>query len=789
MPAQRPYRGKLYTWLVITTLLLTDIFLTAGVPGLALPGALLSASVSRAAISQITVTTTADTSDGDTSSFDALAADPGADGKISLREAIEAANSTPPGDRLTIAFAIPESDIGYRDPDVWVIEPAVPLPPLIRGNITIDGSTQPGSDDHPSIILDGYYTAPQDESNGITINSAGNIIRRLSIIGFWNSGVLIDGPDANDNRIEGSTIGVSAYDSAAPENGYGVELRGGASQNLIGGDSPSERNIISGNYYYGVYIHGADTEENVVAGNWIGPGLDGLWVLSNEHGVAIEGGASQNLIGGDSPSERNIISGNYRYGVYIHGADTEENVVAGNWIGLGTDGVSELGNERGVVLDGGTTDNEIGPDNVISDNKIGVELTGGAHDNEIFGNIVGLGADGLTTSAVANDATTSLGNDDIGIAITGGAHNNQVGGTAAEQRNVIANNGTAPTDYGYGVYLIGSGTSNNRIQGNYIGVKRTGREIGGGNRSHGIYLGLGANNNLIGGDKRSAGNVIAYNGEDGIHIGSEANQVAYNYIGVGSDGSTPLGNQQNGVFVTGKANTIGPENVVAYNQRSGVNIEGAGNDSVIRENQLHDNDRSGVCLAGVSAVKVLGNTIFHNGRNTDGGDNCDVHGGVVVAYSSHSDISGNQIIENDSFGIRVIAGIANSILSNSISENRLAGIVLEQGANRDLPPPTIRLTKEAITGTGCANCKVEIFADSNDEGAYLIDSVAANSAGGFSLPYDLSQLPETNITATNTDPQGNTSPFAPPVRTDDIADEGQGGQVEPEKVFLPMVTR
>lgn len=726
MPAQRPYRGKLYTWLVITTLLLTDIFLTAGVPGLALPGALLSASVSRAAISQITVTTTADTSDGDTSSFDALAADPGADGKISLREAIEAANSTPPGDRLTIAFAIPESDIGYRDPDVWVIEPAVPLPPLIRGNITIDGSTQPGSDDHPSIILDGYYTAPQDESNGITITSAGNIIRRLSIIGFWNSGVLIDGPDANDNRIEGSTIGVSAYDSAAPENGYGVELRGGASQNLIGGDSPSERNIISGNY---------------------------------------------------------------RYGVYIHGADTEENVVAGNWIGLGTDGVSELGNERGVVLDGGTTDNEIGPDNVISDNKIGVELTGGAHDNEIFGNIVGLGADGLTTSAVANDATTSLGNDDIGIAITGGAHNNQVGGTAAEQRNVIANNGTAPTDYGYGVYLIGSGTSNNRIQGNYIGVKRTGREIGGGNRSHGIYLGLGANNNLIGGDKRSAGNVIAYNGEDGIHIGSEANQVAYNYIGVGSDGSTPLGNQQNGVFVTGKANTIGPENVVAYNQRSGVNIEGAGNDSVIRENQLHDNDRSGVCLAGVSAVKVLGNTIFHNGRNTDGGDNCDVHGGVVVAYSSHSDISGNQIIENDSFGIRVIAGIANSILSNSISENRLAGIVLEQGANRDLPPPTIRLTKEAITGTGCANCKVEIFADSNDEGAYLIDSVAANSAGGFSLPYDLSQLPETNITATNTDPQGNTSPFAPPVRTDDIADEGQGGQVEPEKVFLPMVTR
>ncbi len=48
--------------------------------------------------SQLTVDTTSDVSDGDTSSIENLLLNKGADGKISLREAMEAANATPNGD-------------------------------------------------------------------------------------------------------------------------------------------------------------------------------------------------------------------------------------------------------------------------------------------------------------------------------------------------------------------------------------------------------------------------------------------------------------------------------------------------------------------------------------------------------------------------------------------------------------------------------------------------------------------------------------------------------------------
>src|SRR5262249_19889418 len=57
------------------------------------------------------VTTTADTVDGSTASVSALIANPGADGRISLREAITAANNTAGAD--TIRFGIPLADANH----------------------------------------------------------------------------------------------------------------------------------------------------------------------------------------------------------------------------------------------------------------------------------------------------------------------------------------------------------------------------------------------------------------------------------------------------------------------------------------------------------------------------------------------------------------------------------------------------------------------------------------------------------------------------------------------------
>ncbi len=86
----------------------------------------------------------------------------------------------------------------------------------------------------------------------------------------------------------------------------------GATQNLIGGQTPSERNVISGNENEGVALCDPGTSYNTVL-------RQPHWYVRHRHGsagsnlvsgVSLSGGASDNTIGGDSPAERNIISGN-----------------------------------------------------------------------------------------------------------------------------------------------------------------------------------------------------------------------------------------------------------------------------------------------------------------------------------------------------------------------------------------------------------------------------------------------------------------------------------------------
>ena len=60
----------------------------------------------RSLASSITVTTSTDELDGDTSSFDLLMMNPGADGEISLREAIIAANTQPGADTINLTSDI-----------------------------------------------------------------------------------------------------------------------------------------------------------------------------------------------------------------------------------------------------------------------------------------------------------------------------------------------------------------------------------------------------------------------------------------------------------------------------------------------------------------------------------------------------------------------------------------------------------------------------------------------------------------------------------------------------------
>src|SRR5207248_2742879 len=147
---------------------------------------------------------------------------------------------------------------------------------------------------------------------------------------------LITGTNAANNQVVGCYIGTNATGSQAKPNGTGVLIRDGAHDNIIGGNDSDARNLVSGNNYdSGIRIHGATTEHNTIAGNWIGVNASGQAALANTFaGVRISGGAHDNVIGGTTSGSNNIIAGNDS-GISIEGGVA--NIVAGNAIGLAPD--------------------------------------------------------------------------------------------------------------------------------------------------------------------------------------------------------------------------------------------------------------------------------------------------------------------------------------------------------------------------------------------------------------------------------------------------------------------
>jgi hypothetical protein len=90
-----------------------------------------------------------------------------------------------------------------------------------------------------------------------------------------------------------------------------VKLWNGATQNTIGGTGGmNTRNVISGNSGIGVYLTGAGVTANFIQGDYIGVGADGTTALGNAaDGVDIERCAN-NTVGGAANGAGNVIADN-----------------------------------------------------------------------------------------------------------------------------------------------------------------------------------------------------------------------------------------------------------------------------------------------------------------------------------------------------------------------------------------------------------------------------------------------------------------------------------------------
>lgn len=311
-------------------------------------------------------------------------------GKNTLRKCIRLANTNIGPD--TINFSV-SGTINF-DPS---------LPNITDNETIIDASSQ----------WSGTYP---DGSPGVTING-----------GDLNHGIVING--ASDCVISGLFL---------TNNYMGVEICGGATDNIIGGTTAGKRNIISGNKFNGIYITGSGTNNNQVKGNYIGTNADGTVAMANgNNGIAIESEAQNNIIGGTTESERNIVSGNGGNGIGIDHSTL--NQVKGNYIGINVYGNAKLGNTYdGVAIGAGGQNNIIGGTttgerNVISGNgNSGVMIAGvDVNNNQVKGNYIGTDASG----------NAALGNTSHGIHIYAGAKNNLIGGTTENAGNKVAHNG------------------------------------------------------------------------------------------------------------------------------------------------------------------------------------------------------------------------------------------------------------------------------------------------------------------------------------------------------------
>ena len=134
-----------------------------------------------AATQVVTVTTTADNLDApDISSLTALLANPGADGKVSFREALEAANKTVGNKSLVFDPALAGSSI-YIQNGGWPI--------LTSGDLSISGDTD--GDGQPDITLDGSLAGNDGPmSNALILRSSNITIASLTIRSFTNTGIM-----------------------------------------------------------------------------------------------------------------------------------------------------------------------------------------------------------------------------------------------------------------------------------------------------------------------------------------------------------------------------------------------------------------------------------------------------------------------------------------------------------------------------------------------------------------------------------------------------------------------
>ncbi len=441
---------------------------------------------------------------------------------------------------------------------------------VISGNgggpgVTLDTGASANVVEGDLIGTDLHGTGPAGNYEGVVVDGSANTIggatpaARNVISGNTWDGIIGSG---STNTIEGNYVGTDVTGSRAlPNEGLGVAFgpdgaAGAAAGDVIGGPLAGQPNVISGNGVPsaaypmpGVALGGTG---DVLEGNAIGTDAGGAAAIPNA-GPGVADGGTDDQIGGATPGDGNLISGNDGFGVDVFagaGATLEGNLIGTD--GTGAAAVANLGGGVDVGASGATVGGSATFEgNLISGNAAGpgVLVSGSPLTADtVEGNLIGTDLAGR--SALANAAGVSLA------------------ASALVQGNLISGN------LGDGVDL-GSETGGS-VFANEIGEDLTFKHAVG-NGGDGVHVN-GAQANLI------AADLVSANAGDGIDVVSgSANALDNDDTGLASDG-TPLGNGGDGIRLSGSTGTTLalssatlPAPVSAGNSGYGIETTGPGN--------------------------------------------------------------------------------------------------------------------------------------------------------------------------------------------------------------------
>lgn len=680
-----------------------------------------------------TVTKTADTADGT------------CDADCSLREAINAANLDN-GTPHTINFTIDNADPG-RDGNcvnatgvctIGLTNANGPLPNLTK-TVTIDGYSQSGAavgtNNFPKAInsiikieIDGSATA--NGSDGITVNVANVVIKGLAIYGFPDAastygadGIKILNNVGNTGlKVQGCFIGVQADGETVSKNqGNGVSIIGANNTGTVigtdgdGVSDAAERNVVSGNDNYGIWLSGPTT----VAGNIIGADDSGSLSKGQRlNGIYCDDGVQTigtNGNGTYDTGEGNLISGNVSHGIRVSTSGCDNTVIAGNYIGTNADGTGALGNTtQGILVKAGVHGVRIGTNsdgtsdtaerNVISGNTsstaTAIRLEGS--DNKVMGNYLGLNVAG----------TGAIGNGENGVLLL--ASDNNVIGTDGDgvrdsvEINTIAGN----TKNGIRV----DNSDNNIIAGNKIGVGTDGTSLA--NNLHGVYILNGSINNTIGGDIAAEANQISNNG-------NAASEYGIYVAGAATDGNQFLRNTMTSNYDKGiRLNADG-----ANNNQSSPTI------SSMAWNGL-DMDISGTSIANgtvqiFDASTEVSPATVQEGETYLSQGTANGSGNWTITISPPYNARGNTLVATATDGSGTSEFSSVYTVPNTMPQGptALGPTVLVNGSSTSDATPTLNFTLSDNDVSDTVKYQIQID-DSSDYSSAVIDYTSALAAQG-----------------------------------------------------------